>query len=407
MPNRPLLIGLVGFLIVVAAIAISYFTDHSDKAALAPAVDRNVASPQQPATSAPPSPAPQSPAPQSPAASNAAPPQTAAAVPGAETPIKPAAPSFDVVRVETTGETIIAGRAEPDAVISVILDGEVIDSIKANEAGNWVWVPNAAIAPGDHVLTLKSGAVESNVAIVIKVPEAGRDLAGQPTDTPAQSMAIAVPREQAPKIASKVLQGQIAKAPAKAPAKTIMGANMKAADNTAAVAQPEDRRSATEQTPLAPPAATAEAGLALALNTIDYDDKGQAVLSGVATPNSSVLVYLDNKALGRATADDTGEWVLKPAAPFAEGQHQLRVDRVEKGGRVLERIELPFMRAGPLKGLPPRTLVVIQPGNNLWRIASQVYGSGLRYTEIYNANRDQIRDPNLIYPGQVFSLPRQ
>jgi len=36
-----------------------------------------------------------------------------------------------------------------------------------------------------------------------------------------------------------------------------------------------------------------------------------------------------------------------------------------------------------------------------------VYGSGLRYTDIYNANRDQIRDPNLIYTRQVFGLPRQ
>ena len=50
--------------------------------------------------------------------------------------------------------------------------------------------------------------------------------------------------------------------------------------------------------------------------------------------------------------------------------------------------------------------MIIQPGNNLWRIASRVYGSGLRYTEIYQANADQIRDPNLIYPGQVFGLPR-
>ncbi len=46
-----------------------------------------------------------------------------------------------------------------------------------------------------------------------------------------------------------------------------------------------------------------------------------------------------------------------------------------------------------------------QPGQNLWRIARSTYGRGVRYTVIYAANRDTIRDPRLIYPGQVFAVP--
>ena len=48
----------------------------------------------------------------------------------------------------------------------------------------------------------------------------------------------------------------------------------------------------------------------------------------------------------------------------------------------------------------------VQPGNSLWRLARRSYGEGLRYTEIYEANKDQIRNPDLIYPGQVFVLPK-
>lgn len=48
---------------------------------------------------------------------------------------------------------------------------------------------------------------------------------------------------------------------------------------------------------------------------------------------------------------------------------------------------------------------IIRRGDNLWTIARRVYGSGLRYTAIYDANQSQIRDPALIYPGQVFDLP--
>jgi nucleoid-associated protein YgaU len=48
---------------------------------------------------------------------------------------------------------------------------------------------------------------------------------------------------------------------------------------------------------------------------------------------------------------------------------------------------------------------VIQPGNNLWRISRVIYGRGIEYTVIYQANRDRIRDPDLIYPGQIFATP--
>jgi nucleoid-associated protein YgaU len=48
---------------------------------------------------------------------------------------------------------------------------------------------------------------------------------------------------------------------------------------------------------------------------------------------------------------------------------------------------------------------IIRRGDNLWTIARRVYGEGLKYTTIYEANTGQIRDPNRIYPGQVFALP--
>jgi nucleoid-associated protein YgaU len=49
--------------------------------------------------------------------------------------------------------------------------------------------------------------------------------------------------------------------------------------------------------------------------------------------------------------------------------------------------------------------VIIQPGNNLWQISRVIYGRGVEYTVIYQANRDQIRNPNLIYPGQILTTP--
>ena len=51
------------------------------------------------------------------------------------------------------------------------------------------------------------------------------------------------------------------------------------------------------------------------------------------------------------------------------------------------------------------TQVIIQPGNNLWKLSRQIYGKGMMYTVIYEANKDQIRKPDLIYPGQIFLTP--
>jgi nucleoid-associated protein YgaU len=48
---------------------------------------------------------------------------------------------------------------------------------------------------------------------------------------------------------------------------------------------------------------------------------------------------------------------------------------------------------------------IIRRGDNLWTIARRVYGEGIKYTTIYQANDGQIRDPDRIYPGQVFELP--
>jgi nucleoid-associated protein YgaU len=85
----------------------------------------------------------------------------------------------------------------------------------------------------------------------------------------------------------------------------------------------------------------------------------------------------------------------------------LRIDEVDAHGKVVARVESPFSRAEPLNVTAGDQVVVIQPGNNLWLIATRVYGSGFRYTVIYRANKSQISDPDLIYPGQVFKLPTQ
>lgn len=66
--------------------------------------------------------------------------------------------------------------------------------------------------------------------------------------------------------------------------------------------------------------------------------------------------------------------------------------------------DAPGDRAQP-EGQQPVALITVQPGQSLWRISQGHYGAGERYVVIYTANRSQIRNPDLIYPGQIFVLP--
>ena len=55
--------------------------------------------------------------------------------------------------------------------------------------------------------------------------------------------------------------------------------------------------------------------------------------------------------------------------------------------------------------MPEISTAAVSRGDNLWSISRRIYGRGMRYTMIFGANKEQIRDPDLIYPGQLFVLP--
>ena len=142
----------------------------------------------------------------------------------------------------------------------------------------------------------------------------------------------------------------------------------------------------------------------LVLDSVDYDDDGNMTLGGRGQPNAEVQVYLDNAPIGRTTVVESGNWQLQPDRTVAPGVYKLRIDQVADQ-KMIGRIELPFSRAEPLKDFVGDAFVIVQPGNSLWRIARRTLGDGINYTVIYEANQEQIRDPDLIYPGQVFEIP--
>jgi len=272
----------------------------------------------------------------------------------------PGRPSFDVVRINPQGDAVIAGRARPGSTV-IILDGKTeIGRVKADKRGEWVFVPETPLKPGSRKLSLMmkfgDGApVASDSDVVLVVPERSKDIAGAPSPGGDQVLALKVPKRG--RGATPVLQR---------PGPAVKG---------------------------------------LSVDAVDYDETGKLSITGSAPAGARVNLYLSGKFIGHARASEKGVWHLSPNHAVKPGLYRLRADQVDAAGKVTARVAIPFSRAATVAALKPGTFVTVQPGNSLWRLARRTYGEGLRYTVIYEANKKQIQDPDLIYPGQVFALP--
>lgn len=157
-----------------------------------------------------------------------------------------------------------------------------------------------------------------------------------------------------------------------------------------------------DSTPLAP-------SISIRLDTLSYGDDSSVVLRGRSRTDGAIRAYLNNQPAGDGQADVDGNWTLR-LTDVQPGDYTLRIDLSEDTKDVLGRIELPFRRESDavlsqaLVGGGVRAITV-QPGATLWAIARNRYGDGTQYVQVFEANRGQIRDPDLIYPGQVFGLP--
>ena len=271
----------------------------------------------------------------------------------------PVPPSFDVVKVGPTGRAVIAGRAEPGAKV-IVRDGDkAIGEVTADRRGEWVLIPEQPIGAGNRLLSAEAsnpgtGAIvksEETVALSIGPPPTGR--AGE------TALAVVLPRDGGH--GARVLQ------------------------------LPEGASPGTPN--------------ALSMDTAEYDSQGRVALSGHAAPGATVQIYLGNEPLATVTADAAGAWSVTSSRAVPSGQLELRLDQLTAGGQVAQRVALPFGQEAAIEPAPGQNYVV-QRGNSLWRIAQRAYGAGTRYVVIYSANPNRIRNPNKIYPGQVFKIPK-
>ncbi len=258
------------------------------------------------------------------------PPKPQSEVPAAETPpAKPTAvPSFDVVRIEPTGEGVVAGRAGPGWTVKIESGGAAVAETKVDEEGAWSIVLDKPLGAGDHALTLRAISPDGTRALISQQP-----------------VTVAVGQPEGEAVAQK--EPSAAQEPTKEEASPPAPSEQQTA---AAEPKPEQQAEAspsieTQPQPIvpdenAPP--REKPAPPVKINTLEYQDtgkdSGKISLSGVGDPNVRVFLFFDDEPFGQTVIGSDGTWAVEIEKKLAEGEHTVRADTYdEKTGMVSGR----------------------------------------------------------------------
>ena len=255
------------------------------------------------------------------------------------------APSFDIVRMEK-GEAVIAGQAGKGDMVHILDNGREIGQEKADDNGQWVFIPKKALPVGNRKLSLfvvdaNGKKVYSKQSAVLHVSKKANDEVG-------------------------VIMGNKGSKVLKAPKGQNIGV--------------------------------------LRIAKIDYNDDDDFKVEGLAKKNATVNVYMNNKLVDTVKADEFGIWSLKTELKLSKDVQVIRADMLGSKGKVARRVEYKFT---PVLFDGENDMTVIKKGDCLWNIALKEYGRGAEYVIIFEANKEQIKNPNKIYVGQVFSIVKK
>jgi nucleoid-associated protein YgaU len=364
-------------------------------------------------------------------------------------------PELDVIRVEPTGEVVIAGNAPVGDRVGLLYNGDMVAEAETDGGGDFVLVPNEALPSGEGTLEVviieEDGTLsepgDEQVALVL--PDEGTQ-AGFLVGVLRPGEPVEIIEREAPQTetASDGATDEATETTEVAAAEPIANtddvAAADAAENVTDAVAADDVTAGADM-------AIAEAARAPFVVVDAIELEGQDIwIAGGAVPGTVVRLYQNNDLLGEALTGPEGRFLYEGELTSTQGQVRIRADALAPGSAdVIARAQVPFQMPGidPAAEVAPLSVagavvetdtplaeageaaaqevetaavvptstervsvldtgnVIIRRGDNLWLLSRRVYGLGVRYTSIYDANRDQIGDPALIFPGQVFELP--
>lgn len=356
----------------------------------------------------------------------------------------PRLPAFSVIRVEPDGNGVIAGTGEPLQVLQ-LFDGEImIAETKTGPTGDFAIVLEKPLAPGLHQLTLRTVGPDGETLVSEEAGLVNVPLPDNPTELTVlvskpgeasrilakpEELELAVPEIQVAKISEPEVQSSAVEEP-----KEVASVEVKTETPDVAVKIDE-------------PAVETVAVKPVLIGAVETEDESMFI-AGTGEPGSMINLYLGSEYLGQVRVGENGAFLFEGKKALDPGRYEIRADMLigadndvvsraavdlvhEPDAAIAERNEQPVeepqvaettepavqsaeAEAEPVQPVEATeakpeirtgTAVIIRRGDSLWKVARRNYGAGVRYTTIFNANRDQVRNPDLIYPGQVLKVP--
>lgn len=345
-------------------------------------------------------------------------------------PVTLPAPVLDVIRIDPDGSATLAGQAPGGSAVQVLLDGQALHEFEVDADGQFVVF--LSIRPSDQArsLTLRASqdgrtalsgdyliapspqpvvvaeASEPEPVTGVSTAEPERVSNSDPaTETPADDD---TPLDTPPASADRA--DQKAEPEDREPRVATLQGDADGAEQAPVILRSDEDGVALVQSPETAPSED------IALDTIGYSDEGEVQLSGRSGEGETVRVYVNNRPVGDLSIGSDGRWQGEVEG-IDPGVYTLRLDELDSAGQVVSRLETPFKREAPELLRPaasevaanaqaaPIRSITVQQGDTLWAISRERYGDGVLFVKVFDANRQAIRNPDLIYPGQIFTLP--
>ncbi|KAG1648808.1 Iron-sulfur clusters transporter ATM1, mitochondrial [Nymphon striatum] len=366
-------------------------------------------------------------------------------------PKLPDPPTFDVLRVEPNGSMVVAGVASPNSDMELIAGTQILSEFVA--------ILDEPLKPGDYQIVLRATNADGEVvtsietAIVAIPPSGGKNVIALVETPGAPSRLISIPPVETalvPVDDTSALQADEAneKTDIEAPQEEETQEQL---SSEAATVENEIDKQKTEE-PVTPKQVVKP--VPIRIEAVEIDGS-KVFVAGSAAVGSKLRIYANEILLGDTTTNEQGRFLVDVNRDLPVGDYIIRADALSSNGaEVISRAAVPFTRKegekiaavavpkpNALPSSPPEIIaddasaseiektedkplaepnqevakastnleerltpvensVVIRRGDTLWQISRRVYGRGVKYTTIYQANEEQISDPDKIWPGQ-------
>ena len=309
---------------------------------------------------------------------------------------------IDIARVKPDGAAVFAGTAAPNAEIRIFEGKILLGKTVANSAGEWVIILEKSLAVGQHLISIAMERDDGSTAFadVRLAVEIYGDAATKPLVALLPETSTAVPvLIQSPddensattniagtnrKNSNEVQQEKAG------PVTTVNGSSGGGVDLTVTATEVRSKSLSATIVPTA----------------IVWRDAARILISGTSRGGVRVIANDTKAPFGEALVLADGAWQIAGSLNLGKTKHRLKFELVNDMDKIIANYTLPLTSRDLAKGQNGTPLVVVNKGDALWRIAYRRFGDGIRYVDIVRRNQRDIVDPDLIYPKQIFAVPR-